>query len=265
MANIVPIIIVLVSAAMGEKSFGDGIQYFDTAINYWESEKIEATKTAKDKKLTPDIQKKIVVKEPEANPKDAVAFPWNNYLDPKQDAFFKEGDYMPPEPFMELARNPSDGNIKMWFSYIEKKNQVAERLAKRMEEYAAANSATFSKEAKEKLTHRIQNIPVPDDDFKRFRFRLYFDSTCPHCKKMFGTLNDLQDRGYFVEARQIDRGPLGDLHALVPIYPADPTDVKKLAIMSVPLLLIGDAQRGKVYRQSGFMTSDNVLAEIRSK
>ena len=42
--------------------------------------------------------------------------------------FFKEGDYSPPEPFMELARNPTDENIRMWFQYLDKKNWVFKYL-----------------------------------------------------------------------------------------------------------------------------------------
>ena len=38
-------------------------------------------------------------------------FPWQKYLDPKNDDFFREGDYSPPAPFMEIARNPSDSNF----------------------------------------------------------------------------------------------------------------------------------------------------------
>ena len=60
------------------------------------------------------------------------SFKWSNYLDPKNDEFFKEGSYTPPKPFMELARNPSDKNIGNWIAYNKKKNALNQRLQLRM-------------------------------------------------------------------------------------------------------------------------------------
>ena len=94
---------------------------------------------------------------------------------------------------------------------------------------------------------------------------MYFDSQCPHCKRMFETLNDLQDRGYLVEARQVDRGSLEHIKSNVAIVSASSAEVKKQNIAAVPLLLIGDLRNKKVYRQSGFMTPEQILAQIHER
>ena len=222
-------------------------QYFDGSINYWGKEsKVEGESVPK-----PDVAKsklEIPKKEDAANAitKEKEEFQWNKYMDPNNKDFFREGDYTPPEPFMELVRNPTDQNIRMWFAYMERKNELANRLGKRMEEYAQANVAAIPKEAKEKIVQATRQIPTPADDFERFRFRMYFDSQCPHCKRMFETLNDLQDRGYFVEARQVDSGPLDQIRSHVPMVTAAAGELKQYNVTVVPLLLIGDLKNKKV-------------------
>ena len=238
-------------------------QYFDGSINYWGKE----SKVEGESVLKPDVTKskpEIPKKEDDAITitKEKEDFQWNKYMDPNNKDFFREGDYTPPEPFMELVRNPSDQNIRMWFAYMERKNELANRLAKRMEEYAQKSGAAMAKEAKEKIVQATKQIPTPADDFERFRFRMYFDSKCPHCKRMFETLNDLQDRGYFVEARQVDSGSLDQIKSHVPVVAATGGELKQYNVTAVPLLLIGDLKNKKVYRQSGFMTPEQILAQI---
>ena len=63
----------------------------------------------------------IPINQSEAAPKTAETFQWKKYLDPKNEEFFKEGDYTPPAPFIEIARNPTDANIRNWFKYLETK------------------------------------------------------------------------------------------------------------------------------------------------
>ena len=244
---------------------GEEIQYFNGTINYWKSQPKELEKEPKLEITNP---KQEIPKTEDATIKENTKtqeFQWNKYLDPKNTEFFREGDYTPPEPFMELVRNPSDQNIRMWFAYMDRKNELAGRLSKRMEEYAQNNNAAIPKAAKEKIVQAAHQIPTPADDFERFRFRMYFDSQCPHCKRMFETLNDLQDRGYLVEARQVDRGSLEHIKSNVAIVSASSAEVKKQNIAAVPLLLIGDLRNKKVYRQSGFMTPEQILAQIHER
>ena len=234
------------------------IQYFDESINYWGKGVKNETKDSS--KSNPKVDKKESVAETAKED-----FQWKKYMDPANKEFFKEGEYTPPEPFMEIVRSPTDKNIRMWFAYMERKNELANRLQRRINEYAQANGPSLPVAAKEKIIQASKSVPTPADDFERFRFRMYFDSKCPHCKRMFETLNELQDRGYFVEARQVDSGPLDHIRSNVAIVPAKAAEVKQYDIASVPLLLIGDLKAKKVYRQSGFMTPEQILAQIRER
>src|SRR5579872_3611420 len=100
----------------------EGLKYFDDKIDYW-----------KDRPKEQESQPA----EPQS---EGEKFPWKTYMDPKNKEFFKEGDYTPPEPFMEVARNPSDENIKNWFDFMGKKNELAQRLQTKMKEYLTKNA-----------------------------------------------------------------------------------------------------------------------------
>jgi hypothetical protein len=125
--------------------------------------------------------------------KKKASFKWDKYLDPKNDEFFKEGNYIPPKPFMELARNPSDENITNWIAYNNKKNTLNQRLQKRMKEYLAKNSLV-SPEVNQLLQQKSIRTKTAFDP-SRYKIRMFFDSNCPHCKRMFNTLLSLKEEG----------------------------------------------------------------------
>ena len=208
----------------------DKLEYFDSKIDFWG-----------DKPSTKDTFKK----DPSPTEKQDGKFHWKTFLDPKNKEFFKEGDYMPPEPFMEVARNPTDDNIKQWFELMKKKNELQTKLQERMAEYMAKNGEVNVP------TNIAAAAPAPSKakepsvalDPSRFRVRMYFESTCPHCRRMFQVLKKLQDGGFHVEALQVDSGPVPDAEKVVPISRADPTDLKKHGIKGVPFLLIADTKR----------------------
>ena len=102
-------------------------------------------------------------------------------------------------------------------------------------------------------------------DYNRFRFRLYFESSCPHCKRMFQTMKDLQTRGYFVELRQIDKGPKGPMRLPFPVTYASRKEVKEKNINSWPTLFIGDLKKKIVYRLKGYHSSLDILSVIRNR
>ena len=228
--------IIVLACGVSVQGLAAEFQFFEHSINYWKAPE-------------PAIPTPAISAEAKKE-----TFDWSKHMDPKNKEFFREGDYVPPEPFMEIVRNPTDHNLKMWFAYIEKKNALAERLSRRMAEYSQAHVPAVPDQG--------PSIPVADADFKRYRFRLYFESTCPHCQSMFQTLNDLHQHGYYVEARQIDEGPTDHIRSEVPILKASSEEVKRFHIEAVPLLLIGDLMKKTVYRQSGFMTAAEVLSQL---
>ncbi len=164
---------------------------------------------------------------------------------------------------MEVVRNPSDANLKNWFAYMNKKNELTQKLQERMNEYLAKNAPSVEPTAQATLKQRLAALPVAAPDTQRFRFRLYFDSHCPHCKHMFQTLYDLQKNGYFVEARQVDSDPRGLEGLGVPVARVAPGEVQAKDIQSVPVLLIGDLKKKEVYRLTGYQSTANVLAALK--
>jgi thiol-disulfide isomerase/thioredoxin len=236
-------------------------QYFSKSIDFW-GEKAEpppiekataTTETKPEKPLAPKIEE--AKKE---------SFEWGTYMDPKNKEFFKEGDYTPPEPFMELVRNPTDENMKMWFAYMDKKNELQTRLQQKMAEYMAKNGQSVPQPDEARVA-ALAPAKLKNVDPQRYRLRMYFNSTCPHCQRMFGTLSELQAKGFFVEARQLDRDH-GAVRALpFPAEFASPDEVKQKNIQSVPLLLIGDLKKKVVYRLNGFQPTTEVLKAIQGQ
>lgn len=221
--------------------------FFGSAIDYWAYP--GGGEMAKD--------------QPEPEDKRS-AFPWEKYLDPKNDEFFKEGNYVPPEPFMELARNPSHENIRHWFSYIEKKNEVAKRLQQRLQAYATKSHPHIvlpEKEVKEGRAVQAESIQDP----RRFRFRLYFDSHCPHCERMMATMESLKNMGFAVELRQVDDGNLRATRMPAIPVKASRKEVSDQRVPAVPFLLIADLEKKTVYRLSGFQTVDEILGKLKSQ
>lgn len=228
------------------------LEYFDSKIDFWGDKP-----GAKD---TPKVQTSPADKQDSK-------FPWKTFLDPKNKEFFKEGDYTPPEPFMEVARNPTDDNIKQWFELMKKKNELQTKLQERMAEYLAKNGevkvppnvatpVAISPKAKE------QNVVL---DPSRFRLRMYFESTCPHCRRMFQVLKELQDGGFHVEALQVDSGPVPDAEKVVPISRADRNDLKKHGIKGVPFLLIADTKRKALLPAiEGYHDFDEILRLLKA-
>ncbi len=192
-----------------------------------------------------------------------MKFDWKKHLDEKNDDFFREGEYVPPAPFMEVARNPSDENIRFWLSYLDKKNTLAERLRSRIAEYSLKNASPKFHTLAGQVTAQLPQTQGQLDP-ARFRIRMYFESTCPHCKRMMGTLRALQDEGIFIEALQIDGAQLSESAFPVATARADPEDVKKQGISSVPFTLIADLKTKTVLKPiTGFKTASEMKDILR--
>jgi len=190
------------------------------------------------------------------------SFKWSKYLDPKNDEFFKEGNYTPPRPFMELARNPTDTNISNWMAYNKKKNALNQRLQVRMREYLTKN-AELTPEVKKVVQAKTINMQTQFDS-SCYRIRMYFDSKCPHCKRMFNTLLALQNRGIYVEALQTDDAKISKARYPIPTRKASASEIKKQNIKAVPLTLIADLKKKALYPPiKGFQSIEAMIALIK--
>ena len=228
------------------------LQYFEDKINYW-GEKGSPAKTEPAPSIATEEKGK---------------FPWKTYLDPKNKEFFKEGDYTPPEPFMEIARNPSDENIKNWFEFQKRKNELSARLQVRMQEFLAKSEGPgLAAQIGSRVAatdKKIERQPVTIDP-ARFRVRMYFDSNCPHCKRMFGVLKRLQSEGFQVEALQVDSGPVPESEKVVPLGKADPAELKKHGAGGVPFLLVADVKRKALLpKVEGFHEYEEMMELMRA-
>ena len=230
----------------------EDFQYFASPdVDYWSK-----------KESLPEKPKSTLSLNPT---RTASTFPWKKYLDPKNDEFFKEGDYTPPAPFMEIARNPSDENVANWFHYLETKNEITRRLQEKLAAYTLQRSVAIAGEvAPMPVTHKQVSL---DNDAKRFRLRLrlYFDSKCPHCQHMLGTLSELSRLGYWVELKQIDADVSVRSKIPFPVTSASASELKQYQIHEVPLLLVGDLKRKTFFKIQGYQTADSVLETFRSE
>ncbi len=256
------------AAAFGDSGEVGGVQYFkDPEIDFWRGE------VAQDKSKAV-----VVVPTAKGDTKNGVATPtkgsfaWNKYLNPSNDEFFKEGDYTPPAPFMEIARNPTDQNIQNWFKYLETKNALLQTLQAKLSEYTmkrsvpglvamkgSPSSPEIDPDAVKRVQQRYENARTPAVDAKQFRLRLYFDSHCPHCEHMMGTVRELMRLGYWVELRQID----GDVsaRARIPfaVTSATPEELKRYQIESVPVLLVGNLKTQSFSKIQGYQPTAEVV------
>lgn len=242
--------------AAAESSF----DYFGSGINYWGSVPLSTSSTD----VSP-LEKEVL--EPSSAPQTGnnteSSFDWDKYTNPKNREFFKEGDYTPPEPFMEIVRSPTDENLKRWFAYIEKRNEFSQRLQKRMKEYVEKSSGKLNGRARAHLQERVAKLPiVMDQDTRRYRFRMYFDSKCPHCKRMFGTMASLQERGYFVEALQVDQDQKAIQGLPIPVRQASKEELLERKIEAVPYLLIGDLKQKVIHPLQGYQSVASIFQAL---
>ena len=82
---------------------------------------------------------------------------------------------------------------------------------------------------------------------------------------MFGTLGELSDKGFFVDARQIDAGSLSGVRVTVPVERASSAEVKGRGISSVPLLLVGDLEKKTVFKITGYKSVNEIMEAIRAQ
>ena len=238
-------------------SFAESLQYFDKKIDFW------SEKESNDLAVVPSAL-------PASNTEKDDKFPWKTYLDPKNEEFFKEGDYTPPKPFMEVARDPSEQNIKNWFEFMQKKNELAKQLEVKMQEYLVKNG---SQGASPSIPVDFKTLPKSASlnqstvrvDPTRFHFRMYFESTCPHCRRMFSVLKRFKDEGFTVEALQVDDGPVSPDEKIVPIGKANLAELKKNGGKAVPFLMIADIKRkGLLPPIEGYHEFDEVFGFLKA-
>ena len=234
--------------------------YFNDEIDYW-GEPNSARKTTQKLKKRPKQDKTYVNKKSQ--------FTWSRCLNPKTKEdlkeVFREGNYAPPAPLLELAQNPTRENIKNWLAVGDKKNEIMSRVQAKIAEYLKSQKASAVKN-KAKLKSQVSKSKVIANlDLNRFKFRLYFESTCPHCRRMLETVKKLHEFGFYVELRQIDRNFNRTKSLPFPIIPVSNKELQAKKISAWPVLFISDLNKKLNYRINGYQTANDILKVLKSK
>lgn len=232
--------------------------FFDREIIWWKDES-EARETVVKRELKPSPNLDSKGDKKLATNQQQNTFDWTPYEDPKNDEFFRTGEHLPPKPLLEATRNPTPENIKRAARWMEKRKKLTETFSKKMaQHFRKKYSSLFStNDGKEPYFYPVKPDP------SRYQFRMYFDSTCPHCKKMFTTLSELQDEDFKVDAIQIDDRPFSS--SKIAIRKASAEELERFAIKAVPLTLVADRGSKKIISLPGFMTKEKIYQLIKQK
>lgn len=239
------------------------LKFFSKSINYWNQQKQEEK----------NIQQPQKEKKKE---KVSKSFPWHKYHNPEYKEFWKEGKHTTPAAVAETARVVSDKNatdkqkrkaIENYKKWIKIKNQLHENFTKALITYSNDRTNKLPSKSREYLKIKSQNMVKATFDNEKIAFTMYFRSTCPQCKRMFQTFRELHKNGFYVEAKQVDRGRLKNIKLPYAIIPASKEEVQKLSsqgITGVPftLIFIGGKQ---VIPVQGYKSPSEIYNIIRSK
>ena len=220
--------------------------FYDSGINYWPSE---------ERQIEKKLDKKSVEKKDDK-------FDWKKALDPNNDEFYRQGNHMPPAAMVEAMKNPTDQNIKRYFELEEKRERKLSQFIKKSNKYRLKKlERELSKLSKPKI--RKNSFYNARELRSKYRIRMYFDSNCPHCKRMHQNLLKLQRDGFTVDLVQIDDGvnPLQGIKSRK-IAKGEGSAIK-LFNGGVPYTLIFNRKTKKMKSLRGFIPMDKFLTILR--
>lgn len=235
-------------------SLNCGAEVFNSKINFWDEPKVSEEKPIEQ----PPLQTS------EKEPKDSTRFEWKKYMNPENDEFFCENkNSCPPAPFMEVYRRPTKENVLMWNKYVQKRNEIHKRGTLAIQ--SLLGKAPLVKSQIEEMQQEASAVPNINVSPEQVSFLFYFDANCPNCKAMYKTVNDLLNRGYYVEAIRLDHTSSVVEGLGLAWSEASPEEVKKLQITATPLLAIIDSRSKKVLKITGYQTTESIFQSIQQK
>ena len=225
---------IILSSNASADIFSEGVRFFDEGPQ------------------TPPV---ISEKNPPLPPK-AKAFNWNDQLNIENDQFFKEGDYTPPAPLMEALRRPTKENILNFEKWQEMRNLLLAR-------YETARAQYVSKTGNYIPKANGPTVNFDEKDIEKYHYIFYFDSTCSACHGMFQTINQMVQRGVYVEAVRMDKKESEVSGLEIPWRPAEPDELKKFISKPVPILVAIDEKTKRAYQMTGRKTIKEILQVIQ--
>lgn len=245
----VVIYLFLTLTALAQEEFS----FFEKEIVWWKN-KTSTKHEVGLEKLDQNVENKLAKKQQQ--PK----FDWAPYEDPRNDEFYRTGEHLPPKPLLEATKNPTPKNIARVARWIERRRKRTENFSEKMAQHFRkkyVGSLFSTNNGGEPYFYPVKPDP------SRYQFRMYFDSACPYCKKMFTTLSELQKDDFKVDAIQIDNRPFSISN--IALRKASPEELERYSIDAVPLTLVADRGSKKVISLPGFMTKEKIYQLIKQK
>jgi len=211
--------------------FSEGVRFFDEDVT-----KVPVQKTPPSQKTKP--------------------FSWNDQLDVEKDQFFKEGDYMPPAPLIEALRRPTKENILNFEKWQQMRNVLLARYESARLQYTSKTGVNIPRAVG-------PSTNLDEKDLEKYHYVFYFDSTCSACHGMFQTINQMVQRGVYVEAVRMDNKD-GEVKGLdIPWRIAEPDELKNFISKPVPILVAIDEKTKRAYQMTGRKTIREILQVIQ--
>lgn len=228
----------LIALAAAFSVTAEELKFFESEpIEYWK--KLEIKRVEEVSPTTSEIKPKLKVKRDQ----------WDRYLKPKSiedlKEVFREGEHTPPLPLLMGIQNPTYQNAQNWLKYIRLKNSLSRPFLEKIRQIKMAEKSPENIVAINTIERSVSAAVPTSNDWDRFRFRMYFDSKCPHCKNMFNTLSELKKRGFYVEAVQVDSGEAPRIGG-IPMFRATPAELKKHSKERIPFTVVADMKRNRL-------------------
>lgn len=221
-------------------------EMFDSPISYFDEDKSEGKKQK--------IEKEAKKESGKDTDKKSRKFNWNLYLNEDNDEFFKEGNYIPPAPFMEAMRKPTRRNILFFEEWKNKRNRLLSRYNKERNRILGLKGR--------KVGIKTNNEEVYNG-LRKYRIIFYFSATCSACKRMFNVMNRLVDNGVYVEAVRVDKVNSTVTGLKIPWSPLSVKEYSLIKKSRVPLLMIFDDELQKAFKIVGAKSAKEILAIIQ--
>lgn len=192
-------------------------------------------------------------------PKDLkVPLEWEKLIDPSQNEFWNEGNFMPDQGFLAWAKNPTIENAKLYLIRMNAKRDTLHIMQKQQEQ---ANKELISKgiiaNDYDFLTAQTGRLSSKSDtdDFKDLHVFFFFHPDCGHCKRQAMLLSGRNN----VTPLQVAGEKLVQLDGLPPSIWAEKSDIEKYSPdHSVPILLIFSSKNNKMVSVKGVHTIEEI-------
>jgi hypothetical protein len=130
-----------------------------------------------------------------------------------------------------------------------------------LQEYLKKYGNAIPPESKNYMVKKIFPETKYTSDEQVIMFSMYFDSKCPACKRMFSTLKVLKEKGYYVEAIQLDKNKLEHFKWSIPVRKVSKAELLPLKNERVPLTIVMMKNKEFFYIR-GYQTVDIVFKKI---